>query len=90
MSEGQQYKGARLTVRSVAPPGATAVDATAEAESLYIDDHQIPTTRSEGSGQYWTYLLPYQEFATLQEMGEAIVDNVHGKAALEATEHNEP
>jgi hypothetical protein len=82
-STSLDYHGA--TIQVVADDDARAAHVEPErAPGLYINGQLVPTTTTRETRRQWTYLLPYQEFDSLMEMGKAVVDHVHGGKRDEA------
>lgn len=54
-----------------------------EAALLYLDGRLIPTMANPGTGRVWTTMLPYQEFDSLLDLGEAVVTTVYRRPADE-------
>jgi hypothetical protein len=41
---------------------------------LSIDEKQIDVVRDENSGKYTTYILPYQEYSSIEDLAKDVID----------------
>jgi len=72
--EQKSYKKHKLVVRL--PEGGFVGRGTdaGEAHGLFVDDQFAPTERHEATGRFWTRELPYQDYESLIELGQALID----------------
>lgn len=67
-----KYKGRTIAVRTPESP-ADAIGA--EEPALFVDDQYQLASYEPGSQRYWSYKLPYLDFPSLNELGQALVDH---------------
>jgi hypothetical protein len=74
MAERITHKKREIEVRS--PEGGIDGQGNEPGEEhcLYVDGDLVPTERHD-SGGFWTQRLPYMEFESLTELGQALVDH---------------
>jgi hypothetical protein len=79
--ETRVYKGRELRVKTPEGEPSAAAEAARdarEAAGLYIDGEYIVSTYTDATGRYWNYQLPYLDYPSLIELGEALIDHVYG------------
>lgn len=74
--ERREYEGIEIVVRSAEAPGGHAEE-EAGPPGLFVDGRPVAASVSESTGRLWHWRLPYREFESPIELGEAIVDHLH-------------
>jgi hypothetical protein len=67
MAEQRTYRSRKLVIEDGA--------GSEGAPRLSIDDEPVATERSEATGNFWAPELPYQHWASLADLGQALIDH---------------